>query len=149
MSDWLVSGETTKNKKKRKLCFIFCFVCSITSCLSLVGGLSWLVRLRTQLETQMVAVERVLEYTSSVEPEEINSNVVSHDKVDRLDHYFQNNNNNNNNINNNNKDVRLQGKLEFEQFSMRYRPGLPVCLNNVSFVVEVCFCALFVCFVVL
>ena len=81
---------------------------SITASLLLVGSLGWLVRLRTMLETQMVAAERVLDYAA-----------VAQDAPRRA--------------------VELQvprGAVEFRDFCLSYRHGLPLVLDRVSFRVE-------------
>ncbi len=81
---------------------------SITSSLLLVGTLSWLVRLRTMLETQMVATERVLDYSAVVQdaPRKGRHLHVPH------------------------------GQIEFRDFSLAYRPGLPLVLDRVTFRAE-------------
>jgi ABC-type multidrug transport system fused ATPase/permease subunit len=81
---------------------------SITSALMLVGSLNWLVRLRTNLETQMVATERVLDY-SAVEQD-----------APRYAHALQ----------------VPRGHVEFRDFCLSYRRGLPLVLDRVSFCVE-------------
>ncbi len=81
---------------------------SITSSLLLVGSLAWLVRLRTMLETQMVATERVLDYSA-----------VAQDAPRRA-HALQ----------------VPRGEIEFRHFCLCYRRGLPLVLDRVSFRVE-------------
>lgn len=58
----------------------------------------------------MVAVERVLEYSQIAEIEPQDDNLP--------------------------QDFVLDGSFEFRNFSMRYRPGVPLSLRNVSFAVR-------------
>lgn len=77
--------------------------------ISVTGALNWLVRTASEVEQNIVSVERVLGYANlpSEAPEEIPANKPP-------------------------ASWPSAGSIEFDQFSMRYRPELPLCLNEVS-----------------
>lgn len=81
---------------------------SVTSSLMLVGSLTWLIRLRTRLETQMVATERVLDYSAVVQDAPRHGLAL---QVPR-------------------------GEVEFRDVCLSYRRGLPLVLDRVSFRIE-------------
>lgn len=81
----------------------------MTYTISVTGSLNWLVRSASEVEQNIVSVERVLGYTDlpSEAPMEI-----AHTKPP--------------------PDWPQNGNIEFDQFSMRYRPDLDCCLKEVS-----------------
>jgi len=82
---------------------------SLTYALNLTGVLNWLVRQSSEVETQLVAVERIIEYTDleSEGPYEIpESNVPD--------------------------DWPQTGAIEFRDLKMRYRKGLDLVLKGVT-----------------
>lgn len=83
---------------------------SLTYALSLTGILNWLVRQSSEVETQIVAVERVNEYT---ELSEEGPYLVPGSKIPAK--------------------WPDQGKIEFQDVEMRYRAGLDPVLKRVSF----------------
>jgi len=85
---------------------------SISYALQLTGILNWLVRMATESETQMVSVERVLEYTqlASEAPTVIPENRPSN---------WPN-----------------KGIVEFKDVQLRYRDGLDLVLKGVSFAMK-------------
>ncbi|AWP14018.1 putative canalicular multispecific organic anion transporter 1 isoform 3 [Scophthalmus maximus] len=81
---------------------------SISNALSITQVLNWLVRMNSELETNVVAVERVDEYTGiEKEAEWINDNRPP-DKWPE------------------------EGRLEFEDYKVRYRPGLDLVLHGIT-----------------
>jgi ABC-type multidrug transport system fused ATPase/permease subunit len=79
--------------------------------LSLTGALNWLVRTNVDLEMQMNSVERTLEY-SQIESE----GVINEDGQRVLPP----------------QNWPSEGEIKFESACARYRPGLPLVLNNVT-----------------
>jgi len=80
--------------------------------LSLTGLLNMAVRMSAEVENQLVSVERFMEYTSlPSEAPETSSRAVP-------------------------PEWPAEGKIDFENVSMRYRPELPLVLKNVSFAVK-------------
>ena len=85
---------------------------SISLSLRVTQSLNWSVRMASDLEAQMVAVERVSEYANMIQ---------------EAPHY----------ANANNTELWPQnGKIEFKNVSMRYRSGLPLVLKGVNFTVK-------------
>ncbi|KAJ2160764.1 hypothetical protein GGF46_002010 [Coemansia sp. RSA 552] len=86
---------------------------AVTYALDFTSSLNWSVRSYTEVENSMVQLERVAEYAQlpSEAPELIEDNTP--------------------------QDVwPEQGLVEFKNYSTRYRDGLPLVLNNLSFRVE-------------
>lgn len=83
---------------------------SITYALSVTQSLNWSVRMASDLEASMVAVERVREYT------QIKDEAPRETDVDK----------------NLPKEWPLGGKITFENASLRYRPGLPLVLKGLN-----------------
>jgi len=83
---------------------------SLTYALNLTGILNWLVRQSSEVETQIVAVERVNEYTEIVEegPYDVPNKKVT-------------------------AQWPAQGAIEFKNVVLRYRPGLDPVLKGVTF----------------
>eukprot|EP01129_Flabellula_baltica_P009720 TRINITY_DN4019_c0_g1_i1.p1 TRINITY_DN4019_c0_g1~~TRINITY_DN4019_c0_g1_i1.p1 ORF type:complete len:1462 (+),score=305.81 TRINITY_DN4019_c0_g1_i1:37-4422(+) len=81
---------------------------SLTYALQLTGQLNWLVRMSTEVESNLVAVERVSEY-SSLDPE----NLYGSESVP--------------------ENWPSKGAIKFEGYSLRYRPKLPLVLKDVNF----------------
>eukprot|EP00026_Physarum_polycephalum_P000464 Phypoly_transcript_00465.p1 GENE.Phypoly_transcript_00465~~Phypoly_transcript_00465.p1 ORF type:complete len:1411 (+),score=128.73 Phypoly_transcript_00465:182-4414(+) len=86
---------------------------SLTYALSLTGILNWLVRQSSEVETQIVSVERVNEYTELVEegPYLINGSLLP-------------------------PQWPSQGMVEFDDVELRYRVGLDPVLKGVSFTIH-------------
>ncbi|XP_035029328.1 canalicular multispecific organic anion transporter 1 [Hippoglossus stenolepis] len=81
---------------------------SISSALNITQSLNWLVRMNTELETNIVAVERVSEYSEiENEAEWVNDNRPPENWPE-------------------------EGKLEFDNYMVRYRPGLDLVLHGIS-----------------
>jgi ATP-binding cassette subfamily C (CFTR/MRP) protein 1 len=81
----------------------------ITYSLSITQLFNWLVRMASDLETNIVAVERIKEYSTSIESEA--EWETSHRPKDSWPEH---------------------GSLEFIDFAMRYRPGLDLVLKGVK-----------------
>ncbi|KAH0487916.1 MAG: uncharacterized protein KVP18_001639 [Porospora cf. gigantea A] len=87
---------------------------AISQALTVTNTLGWMVRQAADLESHIVAVERVQEYTTSI-PQE--APAVNPDcKLD--DAWPQ------------------HGKIEFRDVCMRYRPGLPLVLKGLNVTIE-------------
>ncbi|XP_069394999.1 ATP-binding cassette sub-family C member 2 [Paralichthys olivaceus] len=85
---------------------------SISSALNITQSLNWLVRMNTELETNIVAVERVSEYSViENEAEWVNDNRPPENWPE-------------------------EGKLEFDNYMVRYRPGLDLVLHGVTCDIE-------------
>uniref|UniRef100_A0A336KSQ1 ABC-type glutathione-S-conjugate transporter n=1 Tax=Culicoides sonorensis TaxID=179676 RepID=A0A336KSQ1_CULSO len=86
---------------------------SLSYALSITQTLNWLVRMTSELETNIVAVERIKEYGELPQeaPWEIQNYAVS-------------------------KDWPEQGQVEFEEFKVRYREGLDLVLKGISFTIK-------------
>ncbi|KAK9889603.1 hypothetical protein WA026_006976 [Henosepilachna vigintioctopunctata] len=84
---------------------------SITYALEITETLNYLVRLVSELETNIVSVERIQEYTEA--PQEAS--------WDNLDAKIQ-------------PSWPSKGVVEFRKFGVRYRPGLELVLRDVSFI---------------
>ncbi|XP_038108731.1 multidrug resistance-associated protein 1 [Culex quinquefasciatus] len=86
---------------------------SILYALQITQTLNWLVRVTSELETNIVAVERIKEY-GETKPEaawELQNSTLSRDWPE-------------------------QGRVEFQDFQVRYREGLDLVLKGISFTVE-------------
>jgi len=82
---------------------------SVAYALQITGVLNWMVRQSSEMETNIVAVERIKEYTGITrEAEWI---VSSHRPPDEWPH---------------------QGRIEIERFDLRYREQLPLVLKDIS-----------------
>ena len=92
---------------------------TLSFAIDMTGLLSWLIRIVSELESNMVSVERVVEYTA-LEPEEATGAVLSNNGV----------------VNPVHQNWPSAGFLKFENVQMRYRPGLPLVLRGVSFSVK-------------
>ena len=86
---------------------------SVTSALTITSNLGYLIKAMTDLETDLVAVERCLEYTKieSERPDEVPENKPSSEWPSR-------------------------GVIKFEAYSTKYRPELDLVLKSISFVVR-------------
>ena len=82
---------------------------SIASAIQIIGALVWVVRMACQLETDCVAIERVMEYTETEQEAPWNSNNLA--------------------INDKWPD---KGSIQFEQYQTRYREGLDLVLKDVN-----------------
>lgn len=85
---------------------------SLSYAFTVTQMLNWSVRMVSQLQTQMVSVERIQTYTDL--PTEAA-------KIDGMDVP---------------QDWPSKGEIEFSSVMMRYRPGLPLVLNGLSFSVK-------------
>ncbi|EKX53006.1 hypothetical protein GUITHDRAFT_133396 [Guillardia theta CCMP2712] len=85
---------------------------ALTKAMSISSILGFLVMMRTMLETGMNAVERIDFYTHNIEQEE----AIAAPEPAELS-----------------EDWPRTSNIAFEGYSMRYRPGLPLVLNNLSF----------------
>lgn len=127
---------------------------AISLSLSITQSLNWSVRMASDMESQMVSVERVTNYTTQIAPEaaytkssdpgsaagdasfDVNVSVTGDDEFDELgragSHMPLND------------DHGLElpgiwpshGVVEFRSVCLRYRPGLPLVLNNCSFLIK-------------
>ena len=91
---------------------------ALTYAIDITGVLSWVIRIVSELESQMVSVERVYEYTK-LESEESTGALARHGVIEEPP-----------------KDWPSCGALRIEKLEMRYRPELPLVLKGVSFQVE-------------
>lgn len=83
---------------------------SVSYALQITQTLNWLVRMTSEVETNIVAVERIKEYAETAQeaPWELpNENIP--------------------------KDWPQKGQVEFKHFDVRYREGLDLVLRNLSF----------------
>ncbi|XP_076114149.1 multidrug resistance-associated protein 1-like [Mytilus galloprovincialis] len=85
---------------------------SISYALQMTDNLNWFVRMTSDLETNIVSVERVKEYTDIPAEAELYN-----------DYKLPVNTN-------------QQGVIEFQQYSTRYRDGLSLVLKNITFKIE-------------
>lgn len=86
---------------------------SVSYALSVTQTLNWLVRMASEVETNVVAAERMKEYSETKqEAEWVLESDEKHDKWPE------------------------NAVIEFQNVSARYREGLPLVLNEISFVVE-------------
>eukprot|EP01130_Rhizamoeba_saxonica_P012730 TRINITY_DN5400_c0_g1_i3.p1 TRINITY_DN5400_c0_g1~~TRINITY_DN5400_c0_g1_i3.p1 ORF type:complete len:1259 (-),score=257.85 TRINITY_DN5400_c0_g1_i3:635-4294(-) len=81
---------------------------SITYALNLTSQLNWLVRMSTEVETQLVAVERTESYATMT----TEAPAVVHPRPAA--------------------DWPSEGRIEFDKFQLRYREGLPLVIKNIS-----------------
>ena len=82
---------------------------SIASSIQIIGALVWVVRQACQLETDCVAIERVMEYTETEQEAPWNSNnLVIDDKWPE------------------------KGRIQFEKYQTRYREGLDLVLKDIN-----------------
>ncbi|KAL7286834.1 hypothetical protein TKK_0018975 [Trichogramma kaykai] len=86
---------------------------SISYALQITQTLNWLVRMTSDVETNIVAVERIKEYGET--PQEAPWNKPENDP---------------------DKDWPVQGSVEFHDFKVRYREGLDLVLSGLSFKVN-------------
>uniref|UniRef100_A0A1Q3FS39 ABC-type glutathione-S-conjugate transporter n=2 Tax=Culex tarsalis TaxID=7177 RepID=A0A1Q3FS39_CULTA len=86
---------------------------SILYALQITQTLNWLVRMTSEFETNIVAVERIKEYgeTKQEAPWELQNSTLPRDWPE-------------------------QGRVEFQDFQLRYRDGLDLVLKGISFTVE-------------
>ena len=91
---------------------------SISLALSVTQSLNWTVRMASDMESQMVSVERVKNY-SSMEQEA--SHYVATDPAGELQQSAS---------------WPHAGDIEFRNVTMRYRDGLPLVLNGLTFRVQ-------------
>lgn len=84
----------------------------VSLALSVTQSLNWTVRTASDLESQMVSVERVEEYSSMAQE------APHYTPLDPPTYW------------------PTKGVLEIKNVSMRYRPGLPLVLNNISLNIE-------------
>ncbi|OAD00212.1 hypothetical protein MUCCIDRAFT_166009 [Mucor lusitanicus CBS 277.49] len=84
---------------------------SVSYALSVTQALSWVIRSYCDIETNIVSVERVKEYIDL--PREKYESARSVDPM-----------------------WPAKGKIEFRDYSTRYRDGLDLCLKNLSFIVK-------------
>jgi len=83
---------------------------SITYALSITQTLNWMVRMTSECETNVVAVERVQEYITEVDPEA--ASIVENNRPS--------------------SNWPHAGRISLKGVSLRYRPGLPLVLNEIS-----------------
>lgn len=82
---------------------------SITYALGITQTLNWMVRMTSDTETNIVAVERVQEYITDVTPE---APAIVEPRPDA--------------------DWPPHGRIQLEKVSLRYRPGLPLVLRSID-----------------
>ena len=83
---------------------------SISLALSVTQSLNWSVRMASDLESQMVSVERVDAYSKM--PQELPHDLPTDPPADAWP---------------------SEGRIDFEHVCLRYRPGLPLALDDVTF----------------
>uniref|UniRef100_A0A7S1JR02 ABC transporter domain-containing protein n=1 Tax=Vitrella brassicaformis TaxID=1169539 RepID=A0A7S1JR02_9ALVE len=83
---------------------------AITYALSVTQSLNWMVRMASERETNIVSVERVKEYAEDI-PREAEAIYEDHRPP---------------------PDWPQQGAIEFKNYQMRYRPGLPLVLKGIN-----------------
>jgi ATP-binding cassette subfamily C (CFTR/MRP) protein 1 len=83
---------------------------AISFALTVTQSLNWSVRMSSDLEAQMISVERVSQYIENVEPEALLETEADHD----LPPDFP------------------KGEIVFKDVEMRYRPGLPLVLKGLN-----------------
>ncbi|GFO42105.1 multidrug resistance-associated protein 1 [Plakobranchus ocellatus] len=86
---------------------------SITYALGITENLNWLVRMTSDLETQIVSVERIVEYTEIESEAEWDNDLVKSPPG-----------------------WPQQGRIKFDNLSLRYRDGLDLVLKNINFEVK-------------
>ena len=91
---------------------------TLSYAIDMTGLLSWLIRVISELESNMVSVERISEYTE-LETEESTGAIVKPGGAKRPPPGWP-----------------PKGAISFERLEMRYRPGLPLVLKGVSFDVK-------------
>jgi ABC-type multidrug transport system fused ATPase/permease subunit len=91
---------------------------AVTYAIDITGVLSWVIRIVSELESQMVSVERIDEYTRLPSEEETGA-MAAHGVVEEPPPEWPS-----------------QGGLRFEKLQMRYRSELPLVLNGISFEVQ-------------
>ncbi|KAK9867452.1 hypothetical protein WJX84_001002 [Apatococcus fuscideae] len=87
---------------------------AMTSALGTTGVTQWLVRQATRLEVQMNSVERIIEYTTRHEPE-APATIEGHRPP---------------------QDWPQEGQIDFQGLVVRYRPGLPPVLKDLTFCIR-------------
>ena len=87
---------------------------TLSYAIDMTGLLSWLIRIVSELESNMVSVERVTEYAALESEEATGAAARGGAKPVR-------------------PDWPSAGAIEFRNVQMRYRPGLPLVLRGVSF----------------
>ena len=85
---------------------------TLTYALNLTQTLNWIVRMTSEMETNIVSVERIDEYCENPTEREWTR---PEDAVPVLEPNWPSN-----------------GKIEFDKYSVRYREGLNLVLNNIS-----------------
>jgi ATP-binding cassette subfamily C (CFTR/MRP) protein 1 len=78
--------------------------------LQITQALNWLVRISVEVETNVVSVERVLDYTTNLDQEA--ADIVPENRPSAS--------------------WPKDGAVEFDQYSMRYRPGLKLVLKDIA-----------------
>ncbi|XP_068685996.1 multidrug resistance-associated protein 1-like [Montipora foliosa] len=86
---------------------------SVTYALQITNKLNWMIRMTSELETNLVAVERIAEYCDI--PTEAERIIPDRRPVPAWPH---------------------QGLVQFHDFEMRYREGLPLVLKDINFVIK-------------
>jgi ABC-type multidrug transport system fused ATPase/permease subunit len=94
---------------------------SIALALSITQELNWSVRMASQRETHMVAVERVRQYVEMETEEEVQEVAASPDGGLEDPGWGW---------------VLKKGEVKLQELSFRYRPGLPLVLHGVTFTVK-------------
>lgn len=94
----------------------------ITQSMVLATSLTWLIRTLIDTENLLTSVERIILFISDI--------ILEGRNIDR------NHAPNNDPAFNASLDWPSRGKIEFDNFSLRYRPNLPRVLNNLSFVIN-------------
>lgn len=87
---------------------------SVSYAMSVTQILNWMVRMQSELETNIVAVERVKEYTET--QQEAKWTLPTDEKLDKC--------------------WPLNACIEFKNVHARYREGLPLILKDLSFIIE-------------
>jgi ATP-binding cassette subfamily C (CFTR/MRP) protein 4 len=105
---------------------------SLAYALQLTGQFQWAVRQSTEVESQMVSVERTIEY-AHLEPEETNQSLrreIAREKAEKSQ----------SNIESAPSEVNsnwpTEGKFEFRNVSMQYSSDTPKALRGVSFTID-------------